>query len=73
MQNPGEQLETIHNPWTGTGEESSGIDDINAIFARCRKRIEFRKASKHIQIFPCSRHIIATQREDNNFRRRIKH
>ena len=73
MQNPGEQLEAIHDPRPRSREISTGIDEINCAVTRCGKRIELGKTPEQLKLGARPRDLVSAQSQDNNVGLGIEH
>ena len=71
MENSRQQFETIDDARPRPCEVSAGIDEINFLVPRRRKRIESRKAPEQFAIPPRKSDIVAAEREHDNVGARL--
>jgi hypothetical protein len=73
MQNPGENLQTVDNAWTGSRKIRARINNVDSIVLRRWKRIESWKFPQQLAITPGTIDIISAKGQYDDLRPRFQH
>jgi hypothetical protein len=68
MQDAGQQLQTIDDPWPRSGKIGIRINNMDPAVTRRRKRLKPRKSLEQIVVNPRPIYVVSTERQDDDLR-----